>query len=121
MARPILREAPARGKPRPARLPRQQLSDPGGRIPALRRAARFGALAPTAIAAGQPSGVPRHFGFLQDSHARAADTVGRGGASRRPGRVSPLPRGAGDEAHFRLRGPRSLVYTCVRAVAPARP
>jgi hypothetical protein len=112
---------------RPLRLVQQKLYNLGWRLPALRNAAWYRALAPkrspnmtkvplvrwreglgfvsahalspVAIATEQPSGILLHFKFLQDFHARVMDAEYRR-------YLAALKR----DPAFSLHGPRSLAY-----------
>jgi len=124
---------------RPARFLHQRLYNLGWRIPALRRAAWFRALAPKrspnltkvplvrwregarlissthmlapmTLAPGQPSGVLLHFKFLQDFHARALDAVERGAHFDGSREYRRYLAALAAEPQFRLHGPRSVLY-----------
>ena len=123
---------------RPLRLLQQKLYNLGWRLPALRNAAWYRALAPkrspnmtkvplvrwregvgftsahalsaVAIAADQPSGVLLHFKFLQDFHARVMDAVARDAHFDGSAEYRRYLAALKRDPAFSLHGPRSLAY-----------
>jgi hypothetical protein len=124
---------------RPARQVHQRLFNLGWRLPPLRAAAWFQALAPKrspnltkvplvrwregaqlissthmlapmALAPEQPSGVLLHFKFLQDFHARAEDAVARGAHYDGSREYRRYLAALRADPAFRLHSARSLRY-----------